>query len=534
MSGRWRAGTLALVVCWTVRAQAYTLIHETAAAEPLHWPPGALPVAMRLNDQISAGLLNVAAGSDPLGAIQRALTKYPAVSGARFEQGTTSAVSGGNDRINIISFADTPANRQAFEMAGGNAVVGLTLFFFSGSEIVEADLLFNPALQFTTTLETDYDLETAGAFDVEALATHELGHVLGLHHSGVESATMWPLTSVLQRQLDTDDVTGVRVLYPSGGERGAIAGQVTVNGTAAFGAQVVARGSNGAVAASALTLPDGTYRIDQLAPDTYNVYVEPLDGPASAMPDVACVRLGNLSGAGIYNHALLTTDFPTRFADTITVTAGATAPLDFSIPTGAPPVNPVQIGFAVIGPSQSLSASIGGVAVPIIAGSDQLVAVAGPGMDQVPASGIDAGPGVHVDTTNLRTLWFGCNDAPLPALIFGFHIDDDAPAGGRSIVVASGSEHVAFTGAVRVLGNAPEPTATATPLPTASPTPAGGVCTGDCDGGGTVTINEIITLVNVALGSADISACAHGVPPATNVTVAVIIQAVNHALNSCP
>src|SRR5437867_1367203 len=138
-------------------------------------------------------------------------------------------------------------------MAGGNAVVGLTLSIFSGSELIEADLLFNPALQFTTTLETDEALQAAGAFDVEAVAAHELGHVLGLHHSGVESATMWPLSSVLQRRLDMDDVTGVRVLYPSGGERGAIAGQVTVNGTAAFGAQVVARGDSGALAASALT-----------------------------------------------------------------------------------------------------------------------------------------------------------------------------------------------------------------------------------------------------------------------------------------
>jgi photosystem II stability/assembly factor-like uncharacterized protein len=58
-------------------------------------------------------------------------------------------------------------------------------------------------------------------------------------------------------------------------------------------------------------------------------------------------------------------------------------------------------------------------------------------------------------------------------------------------------------------------------------------CVGDCDGSGTVTVNEIITLVNMALGTADASACPHGVPSGGSVDVALIIQAVNNALNGC-
>jgi len=48
-----------------------------------------------------------------------------------------------------------------------------------------------------------------------------------------------------------------------------------------------------------------------------------------------------------------------------------------------------------------------------------------------------------------------------------------------------------------------------------------------------VTVDEIITLVNVALGNAQPSACPHGVPSGTAVDVAVILQAVNHALSGC-
>jgi len=65
-----------------------------------------------------------------------------------------------------------------------------------------------------------------------------------------------------------------------------------------------------------------------------------------------------------------------------------------------------------------------------------------------------------------------------------------------------------------------------------SPGPPAG-CVGDCNADGAVTITELITLVNIALGNVQPSACAHGVPSGTDVTVAVIIQAVNNALNGC-
>jgi hypothetical protein len=61
-----------------------------------------------------------------------------------------------------------------------------------------------------------------------------------------------------------------------------------------------------------------------------------------------------------------------------------------------------------------------------------------------------------------------------------------------------------------------------------------GSCVGDCDSSGEVTVNELITLVNIALGTADNSACPHGIPAAATVDISLIIQAVNNALNGCP
>ena len=59
-------------------------------------------------------------------------------------------------------------------------------------------------------------------------------------------------------------------------------------------------------------------------------------------------------------------------------------------------------------------------------------------------------------------------------------------------------------------------------------------CTGDCDGSGAVGVNEIITLVNIVLGTAQPLVCANGgLPIGGDVTIAVLIQAVNSALNGC-
>jgi hypothetical protein len=63
---------------------------------------------------------------------------------------------------------------------------------------------------------------------------------------------------------------------------------------------------------------------------------------------------------------------------------------------------------------------------------------------------------------------------------------------------------------------------------------AAGPCAGDCDGSGKVTVDEILTLVNVALGNAQPPGCVSGVPTAAAVDIALIIEAVGNALGGCP
>ncbi|MFI5395793.1 MAG: plastocyanin/azurin family copper-binding protein [Candidatus Binatia bacterium] len=85
-------------------------------------------------------------------------------------------------------------------------------------------------------------------------------------------------------------------------------------------------------------------------------------------------------------------------------------------------------------------------------------------------------------------------------------------------------------------GSTPTPTpsvaaATPTSTPTPSPTP---VCVGDCNGNGQVTVDEILTMVNIALGNAQITACEAGdANHDGHITVDEILTAVNNALNGC-
>ena len=60
-------------------------------------------------------------------------------------------------------------------------------------------------------------------------------------------------------------------------------------------------------------------------------------------------------------------------------------------------------------------------------------------------------------------------------------------------------------------------------------------CTGDCDSGLTVTVDELVKAVNIALGSASLSTCAAADRNSDGaVTVDEIVTAVGAALNGCP
>jgi hypothetical protein len=60
-------------------------------------------------------------------------------------------------------------------------------------------------------------------------------------------------------------------------------------------------------------------------------------------------------------------------------------------------------------------------------------------------------------------------------------------------------------------------------------------CAGDCDGNGMVTVDEIVRIVSIALGTAGIDTCRNAdIDHSNSVTVDEIVTAVSNALNGCP
>jgi len=150
-----------------------------------------------------------------------------------------------------------------------------------GACIVDADMAFNPGLEFSTTTTTPQ-----GAFDVQSTATHEIGHLLGLDHSGIAHAMMYAFgdTGALgqQRTLSIDDAAGVAFLYQGANfpsATGTISGQVTLSGSGIFAAHVLAiDATSGNAVIDGFTDTSGNYSLIGVPPGHYSVLALPLAG----------------------------------------------------------------------------------------------------------------------------------------------------------------------------------------------------------------------------------------------------------------
>ena len=238
------------------------------------------------------------------------------------------------DGLNTICFnqssaAFTPgvlAFTRTFTANAPGAAVGASAPAAFAGQILDADTLFCNTGEVTfATPAALATSQAAGAFDLESLLTHELGHWMGLDHSAVIRAMMFPFApppgqflgsrptaQTPDGPLSDDDRTGIRVLYPNPNDTvniGAIRGQILpanpfalaalpapstgASVTGMVGTQVVAMDADtGAIVAGAFsagscnassppTQFDGSYDLERLPVGrNYNLYAEPLVGIA--------------------------------------------------------------------------------------------------------------------------------------------------------------------------------------------------------------------------------------------------------------
>ena len=116
------------------------------------------------------------------------------------------------DGIPMLNFRD-PINACT-----GNCLAATFTGFFSGSTITDADIVTNNSPSWTSQGEDPNGSGCSGEFYVEGVMVHEIGHGLGLGHTNVGGATMFPSVSACNNGPATtaaDDEAGINFLYGS-------------------------------------------------------------------------------------------------------------------------------------------------------------------------------------------------------------------------------------------------------------------------------------------------------------------------------
>lgn len=279
-----------------------------------HWAISDFPIPVRVTPGLTTDIND---GSDR-SAFESALATWSNVGGSSagvFLEREQDVEAGVVDGINAIEFSNDPA-------LDGSQFVAITFMLINGDgRIIEADMLVNDReIGFTTSARSNAGL------DFETAMVKEFGSFLGLANSplgGFESdqtidetsAVMYALARGIgetARALRADDVAGIHAMYPApGASFASISGTITRAGNPVFGAHVVVHDPIADVLVGALTLPDGTFRIDGLPAGRYLMEVLPLTAP------VVPARIG-----GIYTRDDVDTTFQRKFFD-VTVRLGA-------------------------------------------------------------------------------------------------------------------------------------------------------------------------------------------------------------------
>ena len=223
-------------------------------------------------------------------AISRAFGKWDDVATAELSSqfaGFTQQSPEDSDDQSVLGFLNRPDQ---------NRTLAATSFFIDTTDgrILESDIFFNSTFAWSVS-----ESGTAGRFDIESIAVHEIGHLLGLSHSALgetelisggrrviaAETVMFPIAfsagNVSDRELKADDIAGLSDIYGTPAftrQFGSISGRVTKNGAGVIGAHVIAFNPRTQKLVGGFSLSeDGSFVIAGLEPGPHVLRAEPLD-----------------------------------------------------------------------------------------------------------------------------------------------------------------------------------------------------------------------------------------------------------------
>ncbi|XP_073296995.1 metalloendoproteinase 3-MMP-like [Primulina huaijiensis] len=165
---------------------AYVVSHYSFFPNSPRWPPTKTHLTYNILPDTP---------SNAVGPVRRAFNKWASATHFTFSQ-----VQGNQGADLVIGFFRRDhGDGQEFDGPGGTLAHAFAPT--TGRFHYDAD-------------EPWVDGMVTGAFDLETVAIHEIGHLLGLGHSSVEGAIMYPsIPDGVTKNLHEDDIRGIRALY---------------------------------------------------------------------------------------------------------------------------------------------------------------------------------------------------------------------------------------------------------------------------------------------------------------------------------